>query len=579
VPFRGSAIQQHPTSHPGDGQLAAGKVVVLRQLIGDILLTKPVLDVPLHRREHTGVLKVPARDEHHPRGPARLLDEGLAAGITASYVSIVNATSCAPGIRHVAPDRMADMAVDLPGNWRASLRCPVRLPTRSMRRAWGSGASAARAEEEARPVFQLVIARRVASIVAAATLFAVAATSFGGLRQDAEAVTSPQNVVVIMTDDQNVDSLPVMRKLMRFPDGSWVHFVNAVANDSICCPARATVLTGQYSHHTGVINNGLGDRLDDSNTLPVWLDGAGYRTGLVGKYLNGYPWSKGAGYVPPGWDYFKTSSIGNADGHTKLAVDFINSSATPFFLYLAYRDPHQPAKPVSRYASADVYIPPDPPNLNEADVSDKPRWVRALKPLTQTQLNDLRAERLASQRALLAVDDGVESVVNALRAKGQLNNTMIVFLGDHGFSWGSHRHINKHCVYDECSRFPLLIRYPGLVGNRQETRLVSNVDLAATIAEYAGVTPSLPQDGRSIIPVLSNTASVWTEEVLMENHVGTNRRFFAIRVPGWTYAEYVNGDKELYDLTADPYQLQNRAGQAAYRAKQDELASRLHALM
>jgi N-acetylglucosamine-6-sulfatase len=188
--------------------------------------------------------------------------------------------------------------------------------------------------------------------------------------------------VVIMTDDQNVDSLPVMGKLMAFPEGSWVHFTNAIANDSICCPARATVLTGQYSHHTGVISNSHGDKLNDANTLPVWLDAAGYRTGLVGKYLNGYPWTKGSGYVPPGWDYFKASGSGNADARTNLAVDFINTSASPFFLYLAYGDPHQPATPLTRYANANVYVPPNPANFNEADVSDKPRWIRALSPLT-----------------------------------------------------------------------------------------------------------------------------------------------------------------------------------------------------
>jgi arylsulfatase A-like enzyme len=149
---------------------------------------------------------------------------------------------------------------------------------------------------------------------------------------------------VIMTDDQNVDSLPVMRKLMRFPEGSWVQFTNAIANDSICCPARATVLTGQNSHHTGVTSNSLGHRLNDANTLPIWLDAAGYRTGLVGKYLNGYPWTKGSGYVPPGWDYFKASGSGNADARTSLAVDFITTSASPFFLYLAYGDPIGPRR-------------------------------------------------------------------------------------------------------------------------------------------------------------------------------------------------------------------------------------------
>jgi N-acetylglucosamine-6-sulfatase len=380
------------------------------------------------------------------------------------------------------------------------------------------------------------------------------------------------NIVIIMTDDQNVDSLPVMRKLVSYPEGSWVRFNNAFVNDSICCPARATVLTGQYAHTTGVIDNRSGDKLKDANTLPVWLDQAGYRTGLVGKYLNGYPWSKGTGYIPPGWDYFKATGTGNTDSMTDLAVNFINTSTSPFFLYLAYRAPHHPTKPLSRHANTEVYVPPDPPNFNEADVSDKPRWIRDLSLLSQKTIDTWYNERVASQRALLGVDDGIQRVVDALKAKGELDNTMIIFLSDHGFSWGSHRWIKKECVYEECGRMPLFIRYPGLGSNREENRLVSNVDLASTIAEYASITPGLPQDGRSFLSVITNTATDWTEEVFLEGHAGTKGTFEGIRVPGWKYAEYINGDKELYDLTNDPYELQNQANKPAYQAKQDELA-------
>lgn len=398
------------------------------------------------------------------------------------------------------------------------------------------------------------------------------------ISSDAPAQEAKPNIVVIMTDDQNVDSLPVMRKLLSYPEGSWVKFNNAYVNDSICCPARATVLSGQYSFHTGVTDNNLGNLFNDTNTLPVWLDNAGYRTGLLGKYLNGYPWNRGSGYIPPGWDYFKTSA-GNTDNMTKLAVDFINSiSTSPFFLYLAYKDPHNPAKPMTRYLNANVYIPPDSPNFNEADVSDKPAWIRGLPLLSQTTIDTWHNERIASQRALLAVDDGIQQVVDALKAKGQLDNTMIIFLGDHGFSWGSHRYIKKHCFYEECGRTPLVIRFPGLGGNREENRLVSNVDLASTIAEYAGVTPGLPQDGKSLLSIITNTATVWNEEVLLEVvGVGT-KAFYGIAVPGWKYAEYANGDKELYDLTNDPYELQNQAKNPAYQTKLDEMAQKLRNL-
>ena len=386
------------------------------------------------------------------------------------------------------------------------------------------------------------------------------------------------NIVLIMTDDQNVDSLPVMRKLMAFPEGSWINFTNAYANHSICCPARATVLTGQYARTTGVTGNDKGENLNDTNTLPVWLDNAGYRTGLIGKYLNGFPWDKGTEYIPPGWDSFKTGGLGGVNGFTKEAVDFINTSNGPFFLYLAYLAPHYWAKPLSSYASADVYIPADPPNFNEADVSDKPSWVRELPLLSQSTIDKWHTERIASQRALLGVDDGIQQIVEALKANGQLDNTMIIFMSDHGFSWGSHRHLLKECAYEECSKFPLLVRFPDLTENREEARLVSNVDLAATIADYAGVTPQLPQEGRSFLPLITNASADWDEEILLERDGTGKFAFDGIRVPGWKYVEYANGDKELYDLTTDPYELDNLANQSEYQSKQYELARRLQTL-
>ena len=388
----------------------------------------------------------------------------------------------------------------------------------------------------------------------------------------------PGNIILIITDDQNVDSLPVMRNLMAFPEGSWVNFTNAYASNSICCPSRATILTGQYSHVTGVINNAHGKDLDDTNTLPVWLEKAGYRTGLIGKYLNHYPWDRGAEYIPPGWQIFEVGAKGGVSGMTNMAVDFINTSNSPFFLYLAYYAPHHPAKPQRKYRSTEVYIPPDPPNFNEADVSEKPQWIRDLPPLSPSVIENWRAERLVSQQALLGVDDGVQQIIEALKAKGQVDHTMIIFMSDNGFSWGSHRFIRKQCAYEECSKIPLLIRFPTLAGNREEPRPVSNVDLAATIADYAVVTPELPQNGHSLIPLITDPATDWKGEVLLERSGNGINAFCGIRVPGWKYIEYVKGDRELYDLDVDPYELKNLANQPEFRAKQNELEERLRAL-
>jgi arylsulfatase A-like enzyme len=381
------------------------------------------------------------------------------------------------------------------------------------------------------------------------------------------------NFVVIVTDDQDADSLPVMRKLLSYPEGSWINFSNAFANDSICCPSRATLLTGQYSHHHGVLTNESCLELDDRQTLPVWLDRAGYRTALFGKYLNRYP----AG-APPGWDVFQpTTRSKNIDRLGDQAVGFLNNTASPFFLYVGFKSPHRVAIPPARYRTTNAYVPPDRPNFNEADVSDKPRWVRGKPLLSGDTLLAWQKERLNGQRELLAVDDNIQRIIDALKAGGQLNNTVVIFISDNGFSFGSHRLVQKTCQYEECVHVPLLIRYPGAAGNRVEARFVSNVDMAVTIAALAGATPTIPLDGRSLRPLLTGPSAPWDDVVLLEDHTGPPS--YGIRVPGWKYVEHKDGFKELYDLTHDPYELQNVAGRPAYQARQAELAAQLHGML
>lgn len=389
----------------------------------------------------------------------------------------------------------------------------------------------------------------------------------------AETPQTRPNIVVIVTDDQDYDSMPVMRHLLSYPHGSWINFTNAFAADSLCAPSRATMLSGQYPTHNGVTNNKLGSRFDAADALPVWLDNAGYRTAIFGKYHLGNSWRNPA----PGWDVWNTKHYPNdIDKHSQLAVEFIHANNTPFFLWLAYMVPHSVANPPERYKNADVYMPPVHPNVNEADVSDKPSFIRTRPLFAQSTLDKWRNEQRNAQRELLAIDDGVKAIMDELAATGQLNNTLVVFIDDNGIMWGSHRKIGKWCPYEECSRIPLLIRYPGAQGNRTETRFVSNVDLAATIADYAGVTPAIPQDGRSLLPLLTNTATNWRNSVLLERHV--NDDYYGIRVPNWKYIEYRKGFRELYDLTNDPFEMQNVANQPQYAAIQADLAQQLQTI-
>jgi arylsulfatase A-like enzyme len=402
------------------------------------------------------------------------------------------------------------------------------------------------------------------------------ATAFSQPRLFAETQQPPErpNIVMIVTDDQDYDSLPVMRNLMAQPEGSWVQFTNAFANHAVCCPSRATMLTGQRSATHGAVGNDYCNRMDDTNTLPVWLDNAGYETGMFGKYLNGYPFGRGRGYVPPGWDQFGgTDQSSDEDWLADRAVQFINEADSPYFLYLAFFAPHRVAKPPARYKSTAAWVPPDRPNFNEADMSDKP----SSPPLLSSSLIAAeRTERLNGQRELLAVDDGVARIIETLIARGQLDDTLIVFVSDHGYMWGSHRQYRKLCQYEECVHMPLLMRLPGQQGNRVERHLVSNIDLAWTIADFAGVVPTLPQDGRSLMPLLTNTATEWADEVILERF---NPSFIALRTTEWKYVSHtggtLSGAEELYDLIHDPYELENLAERPAYRTIKTQLAARL----
>lgn len=427
------------------------------------------------------------------------------------------------------------------------------------------------------------------------------------------------NVVVILTDDQTPDSLPhdppVMPKLQAMvedPSDHWISFPNAFLSTPLCCPSRATILTGRHDLHTGVRTNFDGHRLDPSATIAARLHDAGYRTGLVGKYLNGYPFP-GTPLVPPGWDrwfvkqqgaqstaYYRhvlldqgfPTSRGDApadyltDVLAAEAVDFIASATTerPFFLMIAPTAPHRPWTPAPRDAGAySAMAIEQPPSTGEVDVSDKPAWVQALPELTPERRAQLADIRRRSFETLRAVDDLVAAVIDALADREALDRTVLFFLTDNGMSLGEHRWLGKTCPYEECIRTPFLVRFPGATA-RQDPHLVSNVDLAPTIADLAGVTPSLPVDGLSLVPLLEGAPEGWRTGVFLD-YVGDDR------IPGWSgvrtaealYVEYVTGERELYDLTgalgrADPNQLDNRANDAVYAMLMVELASELKTL-
>lgn len=410
----------------------------------------------------------------------------------------------------------------------------------------------------------------------AATFLAVTVSIHTAAARQVEVDEPPErpNIVVILTDDQDVYSMPAMRNLNAYPEGSWINFTNAFVNDSVCAPSRATLLTGQYSHNHKVTTNNF-SLFNPTRTLPVWLNDAGYNTALLGKYHL----QRGHTRTPPGWDYFSSKPFPNeVDSRNQQAIDYLNTQTadSPFFLIVSYYAPHAPAYPPERYKNVDVFVPEVRANVNELDVSDKPIWVRRFRLIPEYVLRLKREVQTNKQRELLAIDDGVAAIIDTLKARELLDNTVVIFYSDNGHLYGSHRYFGKWCPYEECSRVPLLIRYPGTPENRDEPRFVSNVDLAATIAEIAGATPTIPQDGRSLLPLLDNTATEWRDSVLLERHPGTD--YYGITTPGWKYVEFDNGFKELYDLTLDPFEMQNAANRPEYLAQQALLAQQLRDL-
>ncbi len=426
------------------------------------------------------------------------------------------------------------------------------------------------------------------------------------------------SVLVIVTDDQRWDTLNVMPTVRARIARHGVRLTRAYVTNPSCCPSRASMLTGDYSHTTGVWQNsgehGGFTAFDDDSTLATWLEDAGYRTGLFGKYMNGY--SPRAGYVPPGWetwfaigegffyDYValdvqegsgRTVTFGDRPSDystrvlTRRARSFISSTPpdTPFFAIVAYQAPHAPATPDPRDVTAFQDLQPHrPPSFDERNVADKPPYIRSLRRLSRAReraVDDFRRDQLQS---LLAVDRGVGRLLSTLRHVGRLHDTMVIFTSDHGIQWGEHRWVAKGVPYEESIRVPLVVRFDALVAERnvRTASPVLGIDLAPTVAEIAGI-PAPPVDGATFASLLVDPTATLRESFIVEHRATGERRhptFCAVRMGPWSFVRYyrdgVLTDIELYDLASDPFQLRNRADSPSYAAIQAMLEAEADAL-
>jgi arylsulfatase A-like enzyme len=278
----------------------------------------------------------------------------------------------------------------------------------------------------------------------------------------------------------------------------------------------------------------------------------------------------------------------STDVSARKAVDFIQRAAEggkPFFMYLATFTPHGsigngPAMPAPRhqnmFPTAKV---PRFPSFNEADVSDKPRGIRSLLPLTGSQIAEIDMLYRKRLQSLQAIDEMVGVLVGALKGTGQLENTYIVFTSDNGFHLGHHRlPAGKQTPYEEDAHVPLIVRGPNVPSGRVVDHLAGNIDLAPTFAEWGGTTIPDFVDGRSLVTLLSNESSQEAQRqvfLLQKHNKGKlTPPFQAIRTRCHLYVEYVTGERELYDLCKDPHQVENIIT-TADPASIDRLSARL----
>ena len=454
--------------------------------------------------------------------------------------------------------------------------------------------------------------------------------------------SDPPNVILILTDD--LDTRLLEEHSAHYPNiqelaAEGTTFENAFVTDPLCCPSRATILRGQYAHNHEILSNEpphggfekfrtLGHQ---NSTMATWLDAEGYRTIFVGKYMNGYEGT----HVPPGWDewygisgnYLSTDLNENCkvnhydpeqdyltDVLADRAVDYVGRPGggspsffvphRPFFMWLGTTVPHAPADPAPRHEGTfpDARLP-RPPSFDEEDVSDKPDWISdnpSLNPEQIARAEDLYRKRLES---MLAVDEMIGRLVDALRESGELENTYLLFTSDNGWHAGEHRlTTGKWTAYEEDIRVPLIVRGPGVPEGRTLGHLVLNNDLAPTFADLGGAETPPFVDGRSLVPLLGDdppsATEDWRQAFLVEaldesvdvpesvddgeliplltgdtQPPEDQRRaspldeaplqnagrpgLQAVRTQDHLYVEYETGESELYDLKKDPYQLDN----------------------
>jgi len=441
------------------------------------------------------------------------------------------------------------------------------------------------------PVFDDMAGSPVARVAAVAGVLAAMVSALLVVPGDASAVShragprsasaqaSEPNVLIIVTDDQRADLMKFMPRTRRIFGDRGVRFRRAFATTPLCCPFRASLMTGQFAHNSGVRRQEDGPSINQQHTMQRYLHDAGYTTAMIGKYLNNWP----RGTPPPHFDRFSVGKLYddqlfNVDGKLKridrYAPDYLASRAArllrefeaddakPWFMLLAPSNPHSPSTAARRHR--DVHIPlwQGNPATNEKDLSDKPRVLYGGRRPSRAKPKTTLYGKMA--RSLLSADELVAGVDRAMRGLDEKSNTLAFFVSDNGFALGEHGMFAKKKPYPIASRVPLYMRWPRGPVERGglDNRLVANIDILPTILEAIGLSPVPGHtiDGRSLQGTLRRS------RMLVEAFAPSSSYFWASLITDEEqYTEYYDGNetvdfREYYDLDKDPWYLKNTLG-------------------
>jgi len=420
-----------------------------------------------------------------------------------------------------------------------------------------------------------------------------------GTRLARSAASRPRNVIFILTDDHRYDAMGFLKgqKWLQTPhmdamarDG--VHFKNAFVTTALCSPSRATILTGVYAHRHKIVDNNT--PIPPGTTFfPQYLQKAGYKTGFFGKWHMGNV----SDDPQPGFDrwvsflgqgtYLPSKNGLNVDGKrvpqkgyitdelTGYALDWLKQLRRdqPYFLYLSHKAVHSEFIPAERHKghyAKEVFEYPATMAASGPMARGRPMWV-------QNQRNswhgvdfpyhsdlDIAEYYKRYAETLLAVDESLGRVMEALRERGELDSTLVIYMGDNGFAFGEHGLIDKRTAYEESMRVPMLARCPELFGRGKTVEaMVANLDIMPTVLDAAGLTPPPGLDGASLLPLVRGDASGWRKELLYEYYWERNfpqtPTIHALRTGRYKYIR-VHGlwdIDELYDLQSDPLESNN----------------------